>query len=50
MLIIFKLNIKIQLIIIYSFNFANRKFLNLNFNKLHKQNRIKYISQFIKFD
>ena len=50
MLIELKSDVKIEITKMYSFDFANKKFVNKVFNKLHAQNRMKYINQFISHD
>jgi hypothetical protein len=45
-----KFDVKIETTKMYSLNFANRKFVDEIFDKLHVQNRMKYINQFISHD
>ena len=45
-----KLDAKIETTKIYLFDFANRKLVDKTFDKLHAQNRMKYISQLISHD
>lgn len=49
MFINLKLNAKIEAIKIYLLSFINRKFVDEIFDKLHKQNRIKFSNQFIVY-
>ena len=50
MFINFKIDVKIKLIKIYSLNHKNKKIVNNIFDKLHEQNKIKYITQSISFN
>ena len=45
-----KFDVKIETTKIYSFDFANKKFVNEIFDKLHAQKRMKYIIQFTSHD
>ena len=50
MLIELKFDAKIETTKIYFSNFSNRKLIDEIFDKLHVQNRMKYINQFISHD
>ena len=50
MFINFKSNAKIEATKIYLLSFINRKFVNKIFNKLHKQNYIKFNNQFTVYN
>ena len=45
-----KFDVKIETSKMYSFDFANKKFVNEIFDKLHAQKRMKYITQFTSYD
>ena len=50
MFIDFKLNAKIEAAKIYLLDFIDRKFVDEIFDKLYKQNRIKFNNQFTVYD
>ena len=50
MLITLKSNAKMKIFRVYFLNFADRQMIDDTFDKLHKQNEIKYITQFTSFE